>query len=43
MVESGAIRANLDRTFALEQAARAHAYFDSGEHRGKIVLTLGED
>ena len=43
LVESGAIRANLDRTFALEQAARAHTYFDSGEHRGKIVLTLGED
>ena len=43
LVESGAIRANLDRTFALEQAARAHVYFDSGEHRGKIVLTLGED
>ncbi|MBF1648437.1 MAG: zinc-binding dehydrogenase, partial [Rothia dentocariosa] len=30
-------------TFALEQADRAHTYFDSGEHRGKIVLTLGED
>ena len=43
LVESGAIRANLDRTFALEQAARAHTYFDSGEHQGKIVLTLGED
>ena len=43
LVESGAIRANLDRTFALEQAARARIYFDSGEHRGKIVLTLGED
>ncbi|MDO5751354.1 MAG: zinc-binding dehydrogenase, partial [Rothia sp. (in: high G+C Gram-positive bacteria)] len=36
LVESGAIRANLDRTFALEQAARAHTYFDSGEHRGRL-------
>ncbi|MDO4884556.1 MAG: NAD(P)H-quinone oxidoreductase [Rothia sp. (in: high G+C Gram-positive bacteria)] len=42
LVESGAISANLDRTFELEQAALAHTYFDSGEHRGKIVLTVGE-
>ncbi len=40
LVESGAVRPVVERTFALEQAAEAHAYFDSGEHRGKILLTI---
>jgi len=39
VVESGAVRPVIEKTFPLEQAARAHEYFDSGEHRGKILLT----
>ncbi len=40
LVGSGAVRPFVDRTFALEQVAEAHAYFDSGEHTGKILLTM---
>jgi putative PIG3 family NAD(P)H quinone oxidoreductase len=28
----------IDRAFALEDAARAHVYLQSGEHRGKVLL-----
>lgn len=41
-IQSGAVGANLDSTFPLERAADAHRYFDSGKHRGKIVLTVVE-
>jgi NADPH2:quinone reductase len=30
----------MDSTFALEDAAKAHARMDGGEHIGKIVLRL---
>ncbi|HXD27440.1 MAG TPA: zinc-binding dehydrogenase, partial [Arthrobacter sp.] len=37
--ESGTVRPVVEKTFSLDQAAQAHEYFDSGEHRGKILLT----
>jgi NADPH2:quinone reductase len=37
-IESGKVRAIIDRTFALADAANAHAYLESGRHVGKIVL-----
>ena len=37
-IESGAIRAIVDRTFALPDAAAAHAHLESGAHVGKVVL-----
>lgn len=40
MVASGAVKPFVDRTFPLDDAAEAHTYFDSGEHVGKILLTL---
>ena len=39
LVEAGQVRALVDRTFPLAEAAAAHEYFDSGEHKGKILLT----
>jgi putative PIG3 family NAD(P)H quinone oxidoreductase len=39
--EGGRLKPVIDRTFPLEQAAAAHARMESGEHVGKIVLTLG--
>lgn len=39
LLEQGHIRPVLDRVFAAEQAAAAHAYMESGQHVGKIVLT----
>ncbi len=40
LVEKGLIKPNLGKTFPLEEVAAAHEYFDSGEHTGKVVLTL---
>jgi NADPH:quinone reductase-like Zn-dependent oxidoreductase len=40
LVEAGAIRPVIDRTFAVEDIAAAIAYSKTGRARGKIVLTL---
>ena len=40
MVADGELRPEMDRTFPLTQAAAAHAYMESGEHVGKIVLEV---
>lgn len=39
LIEAGRITVEVDKTFPLMRAREAHEYFDSGEHRGKIVLT----
>lgn len=36
----GRLRAVVDRTFPLSQAAQAHAYLESGTHTGKVVLVV---
>lgn len=41
LLEKGYIGSNLDRTFPFEQVVEAHEYFDSGNHQGKVVLTMG--
>jgi len=38
-IAAGKVRAIVDRTFPLAEAAAAHACLESGEHVGKIVLT----
>src|SRR6478752_2165324 len=40
LVESGEFRLVVDRTFDVRAAADAHRYLDSGEHIGKLVLTV---
>jgi NADPH2:quinone reductase len=40
LLARGAIRPIVDKVFALENAAGAHAYMESGEHQGKIVLEV---
>ncbi|HEX4695007.1 NAD(P)H-quinone oxidoreductase [Sphingomonas sp.] len=40
-VERGQLRPVIHATFPLAQAADAHRMMDSGEHVGKIVLTMG--
>jgi NADPH:quinone reductase-like Zn-dependent oxidoreductase len=40
LVESGALRPIMDRTFPLAEAAAAHARMESGTHVGKIVLAV---
>jgi len=39
-VESGQLRPVMDRRFTLSDAAAAHAWMESGEHVGKIVLEV---
>jgi NADPH:quinone reductase len=39
MVEDGSLRPEMDKSFALSDAAAAHAHMEAGEHVGKIVLT----
>jgi NADPH:quinone reductase-like Zn-dependent oxidoreductase len=41
LVEAGRLKPLIDSTFPLEQAADAHRRMESGEHVGKIVLTVG--
>lgn len=40
LIESGKIRPVIYRTFALGEAAQAHALMESGAHIGKIVLSV---
>jgi NADPH2:quinone reductase len=40
LLESGRIRPIVDKVFAFEEAAAAHAYMESGTHKGKIILSL---
>ena len=39
-LDSGAIRPVIDSTFPLADAQKAHDRMESGEHMGKIILTL---
>jgi putative PIG3 family NAD(P)H quinone oxidoreductase len=41
LIASGRWRPIVDRTFPLSAAADAHRYLESGQHKGKIVLTVG--
>ncbi|MCZ2404166.1 NAD(P)H-quinone oxidoreductase [Paenarthrobacter sp. Z7-10] len=38
LLSSGTVKTLVNKTFPLAQAAKAHEYFDSGEHMGKILL-----
>ena len=38
-IEAGKVKAVVDRTFPLAEAAQAHAFLESGSHVGKVVLT----
>lgn len=39
-IGQGRVRAVVDRTFPLAQAAQAHAWLESGRHTGKVVLVV---
>jgi putative PIG3 family NAD(P)H quinone oxidoreductase len=40
-IEAGRLKPVIDSTFPLERVGEAHARIDSGEHAGKIILTVG--
>ena len=39
-IAEGRVRAIVDRTFPLAEAAQAHGYLESGRHTGKVVLVV---
>ncbi|MGA8771101.1 MAG: zinc-binding dehydrogenase, partial [Rhodomicrobium sp.] len=41
LLETGAVKIVIDKTFPLEQAADAHRHMESNAHMGKIVLEVG--
>lgn len=41
LVEAGELRVQVEQTFPLEQAARAHELGETGRTQGKLVLTVG--
>jgi len=41
LAEIGALRPVIDRCYPLEDAAKAHAYVDTGRKRGSVVLRVG--
>ncbi|GAB4100919.1 NAD(P)H-quinone oxidoreductase [Sinomonas halotolerans] len=40
LVADGRVKPLVDRTFPLAEVVAAHEYFDSGEHVGKVLLTV---
>ena len=43
LFEAGTLRPVMDRSFPLAEAAAAHAYMETGDHVGKIVLEVAGD
>ena len=43
LIESGAIKPVIDRTFPFQQTADALSYVEQGRAKGKVVVTLSQE
>jgi NADPH:quinone reductase-like Zn-dependent oxidoreductase len=40
LVENGKVKAVMDRTFTMDEAAEAHRYVESGKKKGNVAITM---